>query len=169
MRKTIQLPIDMPEEGKERESCEECLRGQLTAVRGVESARWIDSDNPKRGQLELVYDPRLIGLAALEQEVKRSGGCLCMSRAQMVLGVKGMVSPRTEQIIERTLGKLPGVVASASFAGQTVRVEFDRRECAVPEIVRRLEQLGVTLVAAGAGRRSGRRWKPTRQRGWLRS
>jgi Cd2+/Zn2+-exporting ATPase len=87
----------------------------------------------------------------------------------MVLGIDGMVSPRSEQVIEAVLGKLPGVVASASFASKSLRIEFDRRQCALPEIVRRLDELGFHLrpghipaelhgVAPEAPKREGTAW-----------
>src|SRR3954468_25110000 len=66
-------------------------------------------------------------------------------RAKIVLGVEGMASPQVEIDVERTLARLPGVSARASFAEQTVKVEFDRSTCAVPEIVRRLYALGLKL------------------------
>src|SRR4051812_11807728 len=60
-----------------------------------------------------------------------------------------MVSPRSEQMIEAALSRLPGVAASASFASRSLRIEFDRSRCALPEIVRRLDQLGLRLRAGG--------------------
>jgi Cd2+/Zn2+-exporting ATPase len=67
------------------------------------------------------------------------------NRARLVLAVDGLASPGTEQAVEQTLARLPGVAAKASHADQTVRVEFDRSTCAVPEIVRRLDALGLRL------------------------
>ena len=67
------------------------------------------------------------------------------SRAKLVLGVEGMLSTGAEQAVEKTLAKLPGVSAKSSFDSQTVHVEFDRTACAIPEIVRRLDALGLRL------------------------
>jgi Cd2+/Zn2+-exporting ATPase len=66
----------------------------------------------------------------------------------MVLGIEGMVSPRSEQVIEAVLSKLPGVAASASFASRSLRIEFDRRQCALPEMAMRLAELGFRLRQA---------------------
>src|SRR6185436_14272572 len=95
------------------------------------------------------YDPRLIPLNALDAEIHRAGGFCQHQRAQVVLGVDGMVSPRFEHVIEAALAKLPGVHASASFASRSLRVEFDRAQCALPEIVRRLDELGLRLRPGG--------------------
>jgi Zn2+/Cd2+-exporting ATPase len=67
------------------------------------------------------------------------------NRAKLILAVDGLASPGTEQAVEHTLARLPGVSAKASHAEQTVRVEFDRSTCAIPEIVRRLDALGLKL------------------------
>ena len=71
-------------------------------------------------------------------------------RAKLILAVEGMLSPGTERAVETTLAKLPGVSAKASFDSQTVQVEFDRASCAIPEIVRRLDALGLRLRGDGA-------------------
>src|SRR5206468_7443003 len=71
------------------------------------------------------------------------------TRATVLLGIDGMVSPRNEHAIEASLAKLPGVKASASFASRSLRVEFDRTRCAMPEIVRRLDDLGLRLRPGG--------------------
>src|SRR6185312_8656301 len=71
------------------------------------------------------------------------------NRTTVLLGVDGMVSPRNENAIEASLAKLPGVKAHASFASRSLRVEFDRSACAMPEIVRRLDQLGLRLRPGG--------------------
>lgn len=63
----------------------------------------------------------------------------------LLLYVDGMVSPRNEHAIESALSKLPGVKAIASFASHSLKVEFDRRTCALPEIARQLDKLGLRL------------------------
>jgi Cd2+/Zn2+-exporting ATPase len=66
--------------------------------------------------------------------------------AVLLLPVEGMVSPRSEPAIEASLGKLPAVSASASYAGKTVRVSFDRRHCAIADIVDRLDAMGLRVL-----------------------
>jgi Cd2+/Zn2+-exporting ATPase len=60
----------------------------------------------------------------------------------MVVPLRGMVSDRSEQLVESSLNKLPGVTARASYAAQTLRLEFDRRQCPLPEILMRLRGMG---------------------------
>ncbi|HWP39573.1 MAG TPA: hypothetical protein VNL70_01515, partial [Tepidisphaeraceae bacterium] len=136
-------------DGQQHELCGRCLRDRLLSRTGI---RNVTLHPPTDGQtlLELDYDPRLITLEQLNEEVHRVGFCLSPDRAEMVLGIQGMVSPRSEQVIEAVLSKLPGVVASANFASRTLRIEFDRRMCALPEIARRLDEMGFRLVPAGA-------------------
>jgi Cd2+/Zn2+-exporting ATPase len=159
-----------PTEGDQIAVCGRCLRQQLVGHPGIRDiALRCHGNGDGDVRLELEYDPRLITLADIDNEVKRVGFCLSPDRAQMVLGIDGMVSPRSEQVIEAVLGKLPGVVASASFASKSLRIEFDRRQCALPEIVRRLDELGFHLrpghipaelhgVAPEAPKREGTAW-----------
>ncbi|WP_428938605.1 heavy metal translocating P-type ATPase [Fontivita pretiosa] len=134
-------------DGQQHELCGRCLRERLLNQAGI---RNVTLHPPTNGQalLELDYDPRLITLEQLNDEVHRAGFCLSPDRAEMVLGIDGMVSPRSEQVIETVLSKLPGVVASANFASRTLRIEFDRRMCALPEIARRLDEMGFRLRPA---------------------
>ena len=67
------------------------------------------------------------------------------THARLILGIDGMVSSRSEHEIESTLNRLSGVVAMASFPTRSLTLEFDRRACALPEIVLRLDNLGYRL------------------------
>ena len=149
--RTLTLPTLCPPEPNHREQCAACLRERLLATPGV---RHVDLKPGPNGDastatLELDYDPRLVPLHELDAELRRAGVCCQSQRASVLLGIEGMVSPRTEQLIEASLAKLPGVVASASFAGHSLRVEFDRTQCALGEIVRRLDALGLRVREGG--------------------
>lgn len=129
--------------------CGPCLRDKLAGRSGINQIK-LDSTAPGLAMLELDYDPRLVTLGELENEMKRIGVCRLADRAEMVLGIDGMVSPKSEQAIEAALSRLPGVVASASFASKSLRIEFDRTQCALPEIVRRLDEIGFHLRSGSA-------------------
>jgi Cd2+/Zn2+-exporting ATPase len=94
----------------------------------------------------LDYDPDLLSLAQINRYVEQAGGCLDESMAYLVLPIEGLVSPRGEHAVQAALNKIPGVVASISFASQALRVEFDRRQCALPEIVRQLDRFGIRVL-----------------------
>jgi len=83
------------------------------------------------------------------------------------LYVDGMVSPRNERAIEVALAKLPGVKAYASFATQSLKVEFDRRSCAMPEIARQLDKLGLKLRANDSSARFAKAAPPSCVRKWI--
>src|SRR5438477_12153902 len=142
--RTLQIPATCPSEPKERRQCGRCLRERLLVTPGIRNATLRDDNASGNGNgdsgsgtatLELEYDPRLMPLSELDAEIRRAGICCQAQRAQIVLGIDGMISPRYEHVIEAALAKLPGVVASASFASRSLRVEFDRTQCALPEIV----------------------------------
>lgn len=102
------------------------------------------------GSLELLltYDPRLITWNQVEREVRLSGATLTANRAAMLLRVSGLTSPSAERNIEKALSKMPGVAASVSHSSQSIRIEFDRRACALAEVAHRLDQLGIRIVRA---------------------
>jgi Zn2+/Cd2+-exporting ATPase len=147
--RTLTLNTICPPEPARRAECNQCLRDRLLVTPGVRNVTFTDTADPQSATLKLTYDPRLMPLQELDAELRRAGVCCQSQRASVVLGIDGMVSPRSEQMIESALAKLPGVVASASFASRSLRVEFDRTQCALPEIVRRLDTLGLRLRAGG--------------------
>lgn len=154
--RSLRLATLCPPEPARREQCASCLRERLLATPGV---RHVDLNAGANGDastatLELDYDPRLVPLHELNAELDRAGVCCQSNRVSILLGIEGMVSPRTEQLIEAALARLPGVVASASFAGHSLRVEFDRSQCALPEIVRRLDALGLRVREGGPAKPS---------------
>lgn len=144
--RVVQFPTTLPEEPAHRELCEQRVHERLSRVSGIRDIKLRSENGNSHAILELTYDPRLITLSNIEREAKDVGMLFSPYRAALVLPVAGMVSPRSEGAIEAMLSKLPGVVASASFASHSVRVEFDRRQCALPEIARRLDQLGLRIV-----------------------
>src|ERR1041385_800877 len=137
----ITISASCPSDPIQCDLCGQRLRQRLRMTQGINDATLHCVNGTGTAEVELDYDARLITLSELEQEVRRAG-VLLSDRAQLILSIDGMVSPRSEQAIETALAKLPGVTASASFASHSLRVEFDRRQCAMPEIVRRLDELG---------------------------
>jgi Cd2+/Zn2+-exporting ATPase len=152
--RTIHLPATCPEEPGHREVCARCLKDRLLVTPGIRSVSMRPEATDGLATVELDYDPRLLTLSELDVELKRAGACLSKDRAEVVLGIDGMVSPRSEQVIESALSRLPGVVASASFASRSLRIGFDRKQCALPEIVRRLDELGLRVRQPGTNRQS---------------
>jgi Cd2+/Zn2+-exporting ATPase len=147
----ISIPTVYPQQPQSRQQCARCLRERLLATEGVRHVEVRDgSDDGNLATLELDYDPRMIPLAQLDSEIRRAGVCCQTTRGAVVLGIDGMVSSRSETLIESALSKLPGVFASASFPSHSLRIEFDRTQCALPEIVRRLDDMGFRVREGGA-------------------
>jgi len=147
--RTVTISAAIPAEKSARQRFENELIRRLLAIDGI---REVSLDYPE-GQtapvLDLEYDARLITMLELDAELQRIGATPSGNRAQVLLGIEGMVSPLSEEAIESALSRLPGVAASASFASRSLRVDFDRNRCALPEIVRRLDELGYRLIPGG--------------------
>jgi Cd2+/Zn2+-exporting ATPase len=141
----VTLDAQAPLDETNRKICTDCLRDRLSRRSGIRSVHIDPRDGNGKIDIRLEYDPRIVTLQDLDEVIRAAGACLSDDRASITFRVRGMSSPLAETSIERSIGTLPGVVASASFASKTVRVEFDRRQCALPEIVRRLDQLGIRI------------------------
>ena len=138
---SLSLPVRLPDDPARRRSCDECVRRRLAGKAGIRNLRV--EEQPDHALLRLDYDPALLTLAQIERELKCVDACLTPEIAHLVVPVEGLRSQAEARNVERELGKLPGVVAKASFASHLLRLEFDRRQCPLPEIVTRLTAIGV--------------------------
>jgi hypothetical protein len=146
---TLKLDATCPTDPTRKGRCASCLREQLAVTPGIRRIDLQCVDGTDQATLELEYDPSLVSLNELNAEATRAGACLSPMRASIVLGIDGMASPRSEAVIERALSKMDGVVASANYLSRSLRVEFDRRKCEMPEIARRLGELGLSIRPGG--------------------
>jgi Zn2+/Cd2+-exporting ATPase len=121
---------------------QERLRRRLMRHPGIANVDF--TPNGAAPLLRLDYDPSQVTLAEIARELHQERADLQPTISSMIVPVHGMVSPRAERLVEQALGQLPGVVASASYAAQSLRLEFDRTQCPLPEIIRRLDRLGYT-------------------------
>jgi Cd2+/Zn2+-exporting ATPase len=148
---TLKLPATCPPSAIEREKCNDCLRDRFGLTPGIREVTFRCNGDNSDGMIELKYDPAVVTLNQINQELRRSGICLATRPAQIILNLDGMVSTRSEQLIESTIAKLPGIVGvTASFPSHSVRVEFDRNRCALPEIASRLDRLGFRIRPPGS-------------------
>jgi len=146
---SIEIPITCREGPERCAACAECVRERLLKRPGIRGVSITQNDGEARITLE--YETEMLAISELEREIRAGGGCFAPEWGQAILPVDGMVSPQAEQIIEAALNRLPGVMATASYAAQLVRVEFDRRRCPVPEIISALGRIGFSVRADAFG------------------
>lgn len=161
-RTSLEIPIVCRQRPERSAECAECVRQRLVQRPGIRSITVYPSGDKAR--LELDYDADLLTLAEVERDVLRQGECLAPEWGHAVLPIEGMVSTQSEQLIEAALRRLPGLTATASFASQLVRIEFDPRRCQVPDVVRVLGRLGFR-VRDGAVERWSRSAESPRPKG----
>ena len=106
-----------------------------------------DANDQSQATIELDYDPDLLSLTQINGYIQQAGGNFDPSIGILTLRLSGVLTPQNEHTVQKLLNKLPGVTAIVSFASQTLRVEFDRKQCALPEIVRRLDHMGLQVDA----------------------
>ncbi|MBL0921404.1 MAG: heavy metal translocating P-type ATPase [Phycisphaerales bacterium] len=147
---TIDVPLLLPAEAPARE---QALRHFLRHVREEAGVRAAEvRDTPLNGApqptLHVTLNPRTTPLEALHRIARHSGIEFRERWGSVLWRVEGMVSPKSEEAIEAALADLANVHASASFASKTVRIEFDRQSCALPEVAMRLARLGFRVRPA---------------------
>ena len=165
-RKTIHVPLTLPQDSHGPATFIHTVEQRLTKRPGVYGVRVTtkkDTDQKRAADVELDYDPDLLSMAQINSCIQQAGGSVDESIGRLVLPISGMLTPQNQHTVQAMLNKLPGVTASVSFTSQTLRLEFDRSQCALPEIVRCLDRTGLRLGVDRAGFGSE---LPTRIRRW---
>ena len=151
----LEIPITCPEGPVKCVECAECVRQRLLNRPGIRDV--FVHPNGDHARITLNYDSEQLTLGQLEREVRRNGGCFSPEWGHAVIPIDGMVSSQSEQIIDTVLNRIPGVMATASYASGLVRLEFDKSRCAVPMVLERLAKLGYRLRPGAAVTQ----WHPT--------
>ncbi|QDU32244.1 Zinc-transporting ATPase [Poriferisphaera corsica] len=140
---TVSLTVQDCTPGQSNQ-CQGCISQRLDLQPGVTSYRFTNQNDAL--SVAVTYDPRVLTLAELARQLRCSHAHLDPNIAQMVIKLKGMHNPRCERTIESTINALSGVYATASYPSSSLRLEFDRLQCPLPEIIRRLDLLGYSPV-----------------------
>lgn len=150
----VEIPLLAPDDPVERDRRVAHFLRHVRDEAGVRDAHIDDSaDQPV---LRAVIDKATTPLATIERLARHAGLDVRERWGVVILGVDGMVSAQSAQAIEAALAGVPGVRAAASFPSRSLRVEFDRSRCQLPEIVLRLDRLGYRVRATSAeGKREG--------------
>ncbi len=144
----LEIPITCPDGPKKCIECAECVRQRLLNRPGIREVAV--HPNGDHARITLTYDPELLTLGQLEREVRFNGGCFSPEWSHAVIPIDGMVSPQSEQLIDTVLNRIPGVMATSSYASGLVRIEFDKERCAVPQVLDHLAKLGYRLRPGNA-------------------
>jgi Cu+-exporting ATPase len=92
-------------------------------------------------QASVTFDPNLTDHAKMEQKVEQLGYKVVKDHADLQL--MGMTCAAYAARIEKGLNRLPGVTkATVNFALESAHVEYNPGEVAVPDMIRKVEQLG---------------------------
>ncbi len=139
----IPLPIN-PEE-TEDQRCLRILMETLQSHPGVEEVRW----EPETRRLVLTYDPHVLNFHTLEGMIEDLGLVLQRRHRYCVVHVDPARCRECSEVLERTLARLPGVVAvEANVPGGTVTVEYEPESPLSPaEIEQTVRGLGVRVIS----------------------
>lgn len=118
-------------------ACANRIEKGLTKLDGVSQA----TVNFALEQASVSYDPSKVDLSKLEQKVQDLGYDTAKESVEFDIG--GMTCAACATRIEKGLGKLPGIqIATVNLALETAHVEFTPSTVTIPDIIKKVEQLG---------------------------
>lgn len=140
----LDIPLLAPADPRLRDICLQHFLRHVLDESGVRKAelRTETADGEGQPTLHVELNPKTTPLAALHRIARHCGVEFRERWGTVVWRVEGMVSAQSALTIEAALSDMTNVHASASFPSRTLRVEFDRLSCALPEVVMRLSRLG---------------------------
>ncbi len=143
-RLKLEVPVLLPDNGQ----CPDCLqrlRGALDLHKEVAKAHLDQSSRPSR--LCLHYDPGLVSLAHMERLAREEGLTIQQRYRHRDLHVTGMDCAECALKLERSVGRLDGVLhAAVDFASARMRVEYDVERVDQSAIVRRVHRQGYDVL-----------------------
>ncbi|POA97791.1 heavy metal translocating P-type ATPase [Chromobacterium sinusclupearum] len=113
MTQSLTLPVS----GMSCAACAARIEKQLNRLPGVDAAVSFASESA-----QLRYDPAQANPQQLVAAIERCG--FAVPRQSMRLGIGGMSCAACAARLEKVLGKLPGVSASVSFAGESAQLAW---------------------------------------------
>ncbi len=144
----LEIPISCPGGPQQCVECAECVRQRLLNRPGIHNV--VVQPNGDHARIILNYDAQLLTVGQLERDVRRNGGCFSPEWGHAVIPVEGMVSPQCEPLIDSVLNRIPGVMATSSYASGLVRIEFNKSQCVVPEVLKQIAALGYRIRPGAA-------------------
>jgi Cd2+/Zn2+-exporting ATPase len=141
MEKTkLDIPVLLPENGE----CEDCVRRLEDSLRlqdGIEEAHVDQGSDPSR--LCLHYDPSTISLADVERRTRQEGVTIQQRYRHRDLHVEGMDCPDCALKLEKSVGRLDGVLhAAVDFTSARLHVEYDVDQLEQADITERVRRMG---------------------------
>jgi Cd2+/Zn2+-exporting ATPase len=153
IEKTLQLevPLLIPGLTDRQDGCLDRLEAALAGRSGISCAHVQREQDPPL--LCLHYDPSHLSSTELQQMAERAGAEITSRYRHEIFLVEGMDCSDCALVISHSLARMPGILdARASFAAQTLQVEYDTHQTSRLAIRRRLTHLGYRVPLAGVSR-----------------
>jgi Cd2+/Zn2+-exporting ATPase len=140
----LQIPILLPHVQDEQDQCIERLNELIAAQKGIVQAH-IERENGS-ALVCLHYDPNLLSLDRVQHLAEQAGTRVARRYRHETLRITGMDCQDCAHSVEHILGRVPGVIlASASYAAEKVRLEYDNTVISHADVVKRISWLGYAV------------------------
>ncbi len=148
-RLKLEIPVLLPDNGQ----CPNCVQRLQLALHPHQGIARVHLDEGSDlARLCLHYDPDLISLAHVERMARQEGITVQQRYRHRALWIEGMDCADCARKVERSVGRLEGVLhAAVDFASATMRVEYDVEQLTQADIVQRIRRLGYDVRDQQAG------------------
>ena len=148
----LEVPLLIPGLTDRQDGCLDRLQSALEGRMGVSRAHIQREQDPPL--LCLHYDPAHLSSDDLHQIARRAGEKIACRYRHEVFLIEGMDCSDCALVIAHSLERMEGILgARASYAAQTLQVEYDARQTNRLAIKRRLSRLGYRVPRVGIWRR----------------
>ncbi len=138
--------VSLPVTGMTCANCSLTVERNLKRLEGVQDA----SVNLATERASVIYDPSVVKEGQFLALIRDIGYDVPLARAE--LPITGMTCANCARTIERTLGRLDGVVsATASFASERAAVEYLPGVVSLAAIQQAIRDVGYDVIVAGEG------------------
>lgn len=140
----IAVSLILPQ-GSDCQACLARLQEAVARYHGVEVTHL--DEEADRPRLCIHYDPAAVDADYLRAIAAEEGAILAWRYRHETLEIEGMDCPDCARTLETGVARLEGVLAaSASFAAETLAVEYDAERVPRPAIVSRVRALGYDVT-----------------------
>lgn len=142
----LKIPVILPQVPDEKDTCVERLINELQGKEGIEKVHIADVEENDTPLLCLHYDPEIISLDRIQSLADRTGAAITEKYGHLLIEVDGIRHTRQTRTIEKSLLGINGVLEATVSASGMIRLEFDKKETKIDEIIKQIKKQGLQIV-----------------------
>ena len=142
--RTIEIPLELPEENRDCNACATRIGEELSSHRGIAAVEATGSS-----EVRVTYDPELCSLTCMEEAAGKIGATVLRRFRHSIVAVDGMDCYDCAQTITRAVERIEGVsYAAVNFPVGRMRVEYEdsQRSPVMDTVASKVGTLGYKVI-----------------------